>query len=138
MIDMPRQMIVPPGMELIVQRYHYAPGVLVGNTLYASGQVGRDDSLQVVPDLAAQFTQAFDNVGKVLQHAGFTFDDVVELETWFTDFPQDLGVFLPIKDRYFPGPGYPTWTGFGIKSFSMPGIAVEIKVIAVREGPAAS
>lgn len=130
-----RRMIVPPGMEAIVERYRYAPGVLVGDTLYVSGQVGRDETLAVVTDREAQFEQCFRNVGKVLDAAGFGFSDVVELETWFLDFPDDLALFMKVKDRWLRGPIFPTWTGFGVASFSMPGIFCEVKVTAVRGGP---
>lgn len=127
-----RRMIVPPGMEAIVERFHYAPGVLVGDTLYVSGQVGRDENLAVVEDKEKQFEQCFLNVGKVLDAAGFGFADVVELETWFLEFPGDLPLFMQVKDRFLTGPVYPTWTGFGVSSFSMPGIVCEVKVTAVR------
>ena len=129
-----RRMIVPKGMEAIVERFHYAPGVLVGDTLHVSGQVGRDESLNVVIDTEAQFEQCFRNVKKVLDAAGFTFSDVVELETWFLNFPADLALFMQVKDRWIIGPIYPIWTGFGVSSFSMPGIICEVKVTAVRGG----
>lgn len=131
-----RRMIVPPGMENIVERYHYAPGVLVGDTLYVSGQVGRDENLTVIADREAQFDQCFRNIGKVLDAAGFAFSDIVELESWFLEFPGDLAVFMQVKDRWIKGPVFPTWTGFGVASFSMPGIVCEVKVTAVRGGPA--
>jgi Putative translation initiation inhibitor, yjgF family len=127
-----RRMIIPPGMENIVERYRYAPGVLVGDTLYVSGQVGRDAQLNVIADREAQFDQCFRNVKKVLDAAGFTFADVVELETWSLNFPADLALFMQVKDRWITGPVYPTWTGFGVSSFSMPGIICEVKVTAVR------
>jgi enamine deaminase RidA (YjgF/YER057c/UK114 family) len=131
-----RRMIIPPGMENIVERFRYAPGVLVGDTLHVSGQVGRDEALNVVADKEAQFDQCFRNVGKVLDAAGFTFADVVELETWFLHFPADLALFMGVKDRWITGPVYPTWTGFGVAAFSMPGIICEVKVTAVRGGAA--
>ena len=125
-----RKVIIPPGMENIFDTYHYAPGILIGNTLYLSGQVGRDKDLKVVEGTEAQFVQAFENVKTVLEAAGATFDDVVELETWFTDSMADLKTFLAVKDRYFTN-RYPTWTGFAVKGFSMPGILVEIKCKAI-------
>ncbi len=128
---MKRQVIIPKGMENIHDTYHYAPGILVGDTLYLSGQVGRDAELNVVEGTEAQFVQAFENVGKVLTAAGATFADVVELETWFADDMADLKTFLAVKDRYFKAPPYPTWTGFAVKGFSMPGLLVEIKCKAV-------
>lgn len=129
-----RRMIVPPGMEAIVERYHYAPGVLVGDTLYVSGQVGRDESLSVIADREQQFEQCFRNIAKVLDAAAFAFSDIVELESWFLDFPADLPLFMRVKDRWIKGPVYPTWTGFGVAAFSMPGIVCEVKVTAVRGG----
>ncbi|WP_299790448.1 RidA family protein [uncultured Marivita sp.] len=125
-----RKVIIPEGMENIHDTYHYAPAIQVDDTLYLSGQVGRDENLQVVEGAEAQFVQAFENVRKVLDAAGATFDDVVELETWFTESMADLKLFLEVKDRYFTN-RYPTWTGFAVKGFSMPGILVEIKCKAV-------
>ena len=125
-----RKVIVPEGMENIYGTYHYAPGIQVGDTLYLSGQVGRDEKLNVVEGTEAQYIQAFENVKKVLAAAGASFDDVVELETWFSDSMADLKTFLEVKDRYFTN-RYPTWTGFAVKGFSMPGILVEIKCKAV-------
>jgi enamine deaminase RidA (YjgF/YER057c/UK114 family) len=131
---MQRRMIVPLGMEAVVERFRYAPGVLVGDTLYISGQVGRDAGLRVIEDKEAQFEQCFRNIGKVLDAAGFAFADVVELESWFLSFPGDLALFMQVKDRWLTGPGYPTWTGFGVASFSMAGIVCEVKATAVRGG----
>lgn len=125
-----RRVIVPKGMENIYDTYHYAPGILVGDTLYLAGQVGRDADLNVVEGAEAQFNQAFENVGHVLSAAGATFDDVVELETWFAEDMADLKTFMAVKDRFFVN-RYPTWTGFAVKGFSMPGILVEIKCKAI-------
>lgn len=125
-----RRVIVPKGMENIYDTYHYAPGILVGDTLYLAGQVGRDFDLNVVQGAEAQFHQAFENVGHVLSAAGATFDDVVELETWFAENMADLKTFMAVKDRFFVN-RYPTWTGFAVKGFSMPGILVEIKCKAI-------
>ncbi|MBO6674786.1 MAG: RidA family protein [Rhizobiales bacterium] len=125
-----RKVIIPPGMENIYDSYHYAPAIQVGDTLYLSGQVGRDENLNVVEGIEEQYAQAFENVGKVLDAASATFDDVVELETWFAEDMGNLKIFMAVKDRYFTN-RYPTWTGFAVKGFSMPGIIVEIKCKAV-------
>lgn len=127
-----RKVIVPPGMEAVYDSFHYAPGILVGNTLYVSGQVGRDRDLKVVEGTEAQYVQAFENVKAVLDAAGASLEEVVELETWFLDSMTDLKLFMAVKDRYFTK-AYPTWTGFAIRGFSMPGILVEIKCTAVLE-----
>lgn len=125
-----RKVIIPEGMENIYETFHYAPGILIGDTLHISGQVGRDENLNVVEGAEAQFNQAFVNVGKVLAAADASFDDVVELESWFAGDMNELKTFMAVKDRYFTT-RYPTWTGFAVQGFSMPGILVEIKCKAI-------
>jgi len=123
-----RETIIPKGMENIYEKFHYSPGVKIGNMLYIAGQVGRDENLQVIERKEAQFIQAFENVKKVLTAAGATFDDVVEMITYHTDM-RDLQLFIQVKDRYFTNQ-YPTWTGIGTPALAMPGLLVEIKCTA--------
>ncbi len=125
--------ITPPAMQNIRERFRYSPGVRAGNLLYIAGQVGRDESLQVVADKEAQFVQAFENVKKVLTEAGTTFDDVVEMVTYHTDL-RDLELFIAVKDRYITNlDRLPTWTGIGTSALAMPGLFVEIKCTAYLE-----
>mmetsp|Transcript_7939 Transcript_7939/g.14387 ORF Transcript_7939/g.14387 Transcript_7939/m.14387 type:complete len:173 (+) Transcript_7939:23-541(+) len=140
-----RQDIVPPELQMVYQRLHFSPAVRVGNTLHLSGQVGRDNNLQVVDigdppteeGMERQFIQCFDNVQRILHSAGADFADVFQLETWFTDMPAQLRTFMKVKDRYFLGPTYPVWTGFGVSHFSTPGIICEVRVSAIlRNFPA--
>lgn len=138
-----RTVIVPKGMEILYERYHYCPGIKIGNTLYIAGQVGRDEKMQVVTEPEAQFVQTFENVKRVLDAADATFDHVVEMVTYHVTNPelyaasgQDpftipyLSLFMQVKDRYFTNP-YPTWTGVGVTTLSTPGLIVEIKCTAV-------
>ena len=115
-------------MENISECFHYAPGVLVDDTLYIAGQLGRDADLNVIEGAEAQFTQAFENVSKVLQAAGAGFDDVVDMLTFHMDM-RDLPLFMNVKDRYFSG-RVPAWTGIGVAALAMPGLLVEIKCTA--------
>ena len=103
---------------------------LIDDTLYCSGQVGRNENLQVVEGFEAKYVQAFENVAKVLDAAGAGFDDVIELETWFAEDMGNLAAFMAVKDRYFTTL-FPTWTGFSVTGFSMPGIHLEIKCKAI-------
>ena len=143
-----REVIIPEGMAILYEKYRYCPGIKVGNTLYISGQVGRDENLQVVEETEAQFVQAFENVKKVLVAAGASFDDVVEMITYHvtdptiitasesaTSGPQPvtiphLPLFIQVKDRYFTNQ-CPTWTGVGVTGLSTAGLIVEIKCTAV-------
>ena len=132
-MPVPKQIIIPDQLRLPAERFNYSPGIKVGNTLYMAGQVGRDAEMNVVEETEAQFVQALENVGSILKEAGGDFSDVVELETWFVDIERDFPIFLPIKDRYFTGPHYPTWTAFEVGNLVM-GLKIEIKCIAVLDG----
>lgn len=121
-----RKVIIPPGLEAVYERFHYAPGIQIGEELHISGQVGRRADLSVVEDPEAQFVQVFENVKLVLDAADASFDQVYELESWFLEMQRDLPLFMAVKDRYFVE-RYPTWTGFQVAGFSMPGILVEVK-----------
>jgi enamine deaminase RidA (YjgF/YER057c/UK114 family) len=117
-------------MQNIHERFHYSPGVKVGNLLYIAGQVGRNENLQVIDGKEAQFVQAFENVKKVLTAAGATFDDIVEMVTYHVDM-NDVQLFIQVKDRYFTNKDrYPTWTAIGTTGLAMPGLLVEIKCTA--------
>ena len=143
-----REVIIPQGMEILYEKYRYCPGIKVGNTLYISGQVGRDENLQIVKGTEAQFVQAFENVKKVLTAAGASFDDVVEMITYHVTGANivsggkhsaseqqqltipHLPLFIDVKDRYFTSK-FPTWTGVGVTGLSTAGLIVEIKCTAV-------
>lgn len=138
---MTREVIIPKGMEILYEKFHYCPGIKVGNTLYISGQVGRNENLQVVEDTEAQFVQAFENVKKVLEAAGATFDHVVEMVTYHVTQPTPtseqsslviphLPLFKQVKERYFIN-AYSTWTAVGVTALSRPGLILEIKCTAI-------
>jgi enamine deaminase RidA (YjgF/YER057c/UK114 family) len=128
-----RQAIVPKGMEAIYENIHYAPAVRVGNTLYISGQIGRDENMNLVEDREAQFVQTFENMKKVLEAAGASFDDIVDVTSFHTDM-RDLPLYMQVRDRYFTG-NYPAWTAIGAASLcGAPGYFLEVKAVAVLRG----
>lgn len=129
MID--RQDIVPAGMEGIYDTIRYSPAVRVGKTLYISGQIGRDEKMQLVEAREAQFVQVFENMRKVLAAAGADFNDIVDVTSFHTDM-RDLPLYMQVRDRYFIGPQRPAWTAIGAAALcGQPGYFLEVKAIAV-------
>lgn len=129
-----RKAVVPAGMEAVYERIRYAPAVKVGNTIYVSGQVGRDEKMQLVEGREAQTVQAFENLKKVLEAAGASLSDVVDLTTFHTDM-RDLPLFLEIRDRYLTTHPMPAWTAVGAHMLGgTAGYIVEIKAVAVLPG----
>ena len=125
-----REAIIPPGMEDVYNKIHYAPAVRVGDTIYVSGQIGRDENMQLVEGREPQIVQAFENLKKVLSAAGATMEDIVDLTSFHTDM-RDLPLFMQIKDRYLQR-DFPAWTAIGAASLcGSPGYIIEIKAVAV-------
>jgi enamine deaminase RidA (YjgF/YER057c/UK114 family) len=125
------QVIVPPGMEHVYEKIHYAPAIRVGDTIYVSGQIGRDKDMKIVEGTEAQIVQAFENLKLVLSAAGASMEDIVDLTTFHTDM-RDLSTFMQVKDRYLTR-DFPAWTAIGAASLGgVSGLVIEIKAVAVR------
>jgi enamine deaminase RidA (YjgF/YER057c/UK114 family) len=126
-----RKAIVPPGMEAVYEKIRYAPAVKVGNTIYVSGQIGRDAAMQLVEGREAQMVQAFENLKLVLEAADASLNDVVDLTTFHTDM-RDLPLFMQVRDRYLTTEPLPAWTAVGAHMLGgSAGYIVEIKAVAV-------
>src|SRR5690554_4176243 len=94
-----KKIIVPEGMEFIRDEIGYAPAVLVKDTLYIAGQIGRNDQRELVADKEAQFVQVFENLKRVLEAAGARFEDITEITSYHTDM-RDLPLYMQVRNRY--------------------------------------
>ena len=119
-----QERIVPDGMQGVYDNFHYAPIVKVGNTLYLSGVVAGDE------DPEQQFESVFRNLDQVLQAAGPSRADVVEMTTFHVGFQEHIVDFMAVKDDYIRKP-YPAWTAIGVSELAF-GALVEIKVTATE------
>lgn len=114
----------------------YSNGILVpvGNTnlLFVTGQVAQDDNGQVVApnDFAEQTRFVFNQIGKILNDANMTFDDVVKAQIFVTDMGQSSKVSA-IRDEFFAN-SKPASTMVEINKLVKPECCVEIEVIAVK------
>lgn len=121
--------IVPSSMVMNYDMFHFSPAVVVDNCVYASGQLGLGPDGKVPDDLEKQFTHAFEHVGIVLEKAGASFADIVEITSFHIGLQGHIQQFIAVKDRFVLEP-YPAWTAVGTTELAMPGAVVEIKVIA--------
>ncbi|QNB15075.1 RidA family protein [Paraburkholderia tropica] len=131
-----REVIIPPAMQRIVEHAGYAPAVKVGATVYCAGQVGRTADLDVIADPEAQFRACWDNLRIVLEAAGCTFDDIVDMTTYHVQMQAHMAVFREVKNRVFPR-GTCAWTAIGVAELAHPGLLVEIKCVAVQRAQGA-
>jgi 2-iminobutanoate/2-iminopropanoate deaminase len=76
----------------------YNQAVLVGNTLFTSGQIALNPQTMelVLDDIETETKQVMENMKAVLEAAGMTFDNVVKT----TIFIMDMGDFARINTVY--------------------------------------
>ena len=80
--------------------------------------------------MEAQARLAFQGVKTVLEAAGATLADVVELVTFHIDLRGEMPAFTKVKDEYFPD-RYPSWSAVGVTQLASPEFRVEIRAVAV-------
>lgn len=76
----------------------YSHSVLIGNTLYTSGQVAKDavSGEMVQSDIKAETAKVMENLQAILVEAGMDFKNVVKTTIYCTD----LGNFAQINEVY--------------------------------------
>jgi len=109
----------------------YSPGILVGNTLYLSGNLGRDPvtAKLVGGGIEAETRQALANMREVLKAAGMEFKDVTTVTAYITSF-EDFARFNTVYREYFPAdpPARATVQVAALND----GARVELQMIAVK------
>jgi enamine deaminase RidA (YjgF/YER057c/UK114 family) len=103
-----------------------------GRTVYVSGQGGIGADGKVPQDLAEQTRLMFEKIRLALAAAGAAPRDVVRMTVYIVDLGRiDPGpVYQGIRD-FFPADGKPTSTVVGVGALAVPGMKVEIEVVAV-------
>ena len=124
-----RRVVIPDGMQRFYDQFQFAPAVRFGKHVFCSGQVGHGPDNKLDPDPAVQFTQAFENVRTVLEEAGASLADVVEMTTFHVGFNEHIGLFMQVKEGFLKEP-YPAWTAIGVSELAF-GALVEIKARAI-------
>lgn len=110
-----------------------------GSLLFVAGQlaVGADGQLVGKGDFAAQFEQAFRNLGDVLEGMGRTFNDVAKFTTYLVH-SQDIEPFMELRASLFPkifkGPHFPPNTLLVIDRLVKEDFLIEVE--AIVGGPA--
>ena len=113
----------------------------VGDLLFLSGigprpvdggpapGVTLDDSGDVISyDIEAQCHAVFANVRAVLESAGASWDDLVDITVYLTDIKRDFATFNTIYAEYFSSDG-PCRTTVEVNRLPTP-IAIELKCVA--------
>jgi reactive intermediate/imine deaminase len=93
----------------------YSQAILVGDTLYLSGQIGLDPySMELVEGIEAQIRRVFDNLKAVCEAAGGSLADIAKLNIFLPDLSH-FQLVNQIMGEYFAQP-YPARAALGVAS----------------------
>ncbi|WP_010113448.1 RidA family protein [Acinetobacter sp. P8-3-8] len=107
----------------------YSQAILVGNTLYFSGQIGLDPySMELVEGIEAQIRRSFDNIKAVCEAASGSLTDIAKLNIFLTDLSH-FQLVNQIMGEYFAQP-YPARAALGVAALPKNAL-VEMDAIAV-------
>ena len=96
----PRQRIYASGAPAAIGPYCH--GVLVGDTLYISGQIALDPETgeKIDGDIQEETARTLDNIAAVLREAQMDFDHVVQVTVFLRDM-DDYALVNEVYARYF-------------------------------------
>lgn len=129
-----RDVVFPPGRQALYERNHYSPAIRSNGFLFVSGQVGSREDGSPEPEPVAQLRRAFDNLNAILEAAGCTFDDVVDVTFFIVDPEKNFDTIREVMPEYWGQAPHPTLTAIGVTWLY--GFQFEIKVIAKLPGQA--
>jgi 2-aminomuconate deaminase len=116
----------------------------VGNLLFLSGIGPRVRGSKEIPgvqidsagnvasyDVERQCHAVFENVRLVLEDAGATWQDIIDVTVFLPNMKKDFPIYNKLYAEYFAGNGKPNPTRTTIEVTALPTpIAIELKVIA--------
>ncbi len=116
----------------------------VGNLLFLSGIGPRVRGSKEIPgvklhadgtiasyDIEKQCHAVFENVRFVLEDAGASWNDIVDVTVFLTNMKKDFPIYNKLYAQYFAGEGKPNPTRTTVEVTALPTpIAIELKVIA--------
>jgi 2-aminomuconate deaminase len=116
----------------------------IGNLLFLSGIGPRVRGNKEIPgvtlnnegnvidySIEKQCRAVFENVRLVLEDAGASWNDIVDVTVFLTNMRKDFPVYNRLYAEHFAGPGNPNPTRTTVEVTALPTpIAIELKVIA--------
>ena len=118
-----------PQMRQIEEDWGFADAVVAGDTVYLSGVVAGVRPGET--DLKLAYDRAFKQIGKVLEHSGTSWDDVVDITSFHTDLTTQMPAIVAVKKRYVRNPP-PAWTAIQVARLIPDTGITEIKLVARR------
>lgn len=120
-------MATDPKEAKLQQDVGFSDAVITDGTIYFSGLVA--DLNAGERDLVPAYERAFARLGTILERAGASWDDVVEITSFHTDMLTQMGPMIEVKKKYIREP-HPAWTAVEVAKLGDPRALTEIRMIA--------
>jgi enamine deaminase RidA (YjgF/YER057c/UK114 family) len=130
---MGKRQVVNPGFGRF-DRYTFSPAVLKeGRMLFVSGITATDEQGNIAGkgDIVAQTRAIYETIGRILEVAGATFDDVVKTVDYITT-TDNYRATADIRREFFKK-DFPAATGVIVAGLLNPDALIEIDAVAVLE-----
>ena len=137
---MARTMTSPDGLHDPVGMYSHLARTEPAEILYLGGQVAldHDGNLLGKGDVGVQTVEAFRNIERILESAGASPCNIVQLTTYLTEadsIPAYREARAPLFKRLFPDGACPPNTLLVIPGLQDPEMLIEVTAVAVVPAP---
>lgn len=130
-----RNVVFPAGRQALYDINRYSPAIKSNGLLFVSGQVGSREDGSPEPELEAQVRLAFNNLNAILDAAGCTFEDVIDVTVFMVEPQVRFERIWAVVQEFWGQAPHPTVTAVGVTWLY--GFDFEIKVITrLPEGEA--
>ncbi|KAK3304809.1 endoribonuclease L-psp family protein [Chaetomium strumarium] len=122
-----------PFAGVLSDQSHYSQAVRIADRIECSGQGGWDPETGAIPpSLAAEIEQAFANVDACLRSAGGKgWSQVYRINLYTTELSEELFAAWAAAMKKWAGEQHrPLLTGVAVAGLALPGMRVEIEVVA--------
>lgn len=113
----------------------YSHAVEVDGWLHVTGQLPTDPDQPIAelrPGIEAQSEMCFENLHRILAHAGYAMADAVFVRVYLSDFDRDFASFNSVYVRHFPQDRpLPSRTTVGVAALGRKAL-VEIDLVCFR------
>ena len=122
---------LPPPLGHYSHVAEVAPGRRV---LHCAGQVGRAEDGSIPEAFGDQARLVWGRLKTILAANDMALGDVVKIVIFMTDMAADIGTLREVHAEMLGPDIKPASTGIGVSALALPGLKLEIELIAAKEG----
>ena len=125
--EVPEYFLLRPEVE---KAYGYTHAIKIGNDIKISGAVSMDDqgNLTALESMEQQMKNCYADLEKILNHFGYTFDDVIVENVFTTNMEEFINV-SGFRNSIYKNQ-FPTGAWLEVKGLALPGQLIEIDMEA--------